>query len=272
VTASWRSAVADLERAASAGGRRGLGKFVLEGVRLHERATRAGLAIETAVCTAAFRDDRSPRVEALLAALEAGGCRLYVVGDDIVARLTGGRGLGAIIGLAPIPEAPALADALARSPLAPPAVLIAAGIEEPGNVGALARTALASGAAALVAVAPSDPWHPKAVRTSMGAAFRLPILAAQPDVHAAIVLARDAGLTVVAAISRGGVPLELSRLGAAPAAILIGGEAHGLSDAVLAACDLRVTIPMPVALDSLSVNAAAAVLLWEFRRLGFVSR
>lgn len=272
MTASWRSAKADLERAASAGGRRGLGKFVLEGLRLHERATRAGVAIETAVCTAAFRDDRSPRVEALLAALDLCGCRVHVVGDDVVERLTGGRGLGAIVGLAPIPEAPALAGALARSPLAPPVVLIAAGIEEPGNVGALARTALASGVAALVPVAPSDPWHPKAVRTSMGAAFRIPILAVQPDAHTAVALARDAGLKVVAATSRGGVPLEVSRLGDAPAAILIGGEAHGLSDAVLAACDLRVTIPMPVALDSLSVNAAAAVLLWEFRRLTAASR
>ncbi|MGZ4334004.1 MAG: TrmH family RNA methyltransferase [Gaiellaceae bacterium] len=138
-------------------------------------------------------------------------------------------------------------------------LLVAVGIEKPGNLGAMARTADAAGAdALLVGDVQSDPWNPNAIRASTGSVFTLPIV----DVTATDV----AGLPhqkVAAAL--GARTSHTSADYTGPTAFLVGAEDAGLDDTWLAIADVTVEIPMRTgaAADSLNASAAAAVLLYE---------
>jgi TrmH family RNA methyltransferase len=139
--------------------------------------------------------------------------------------------------------------------------LAAVAIEKPGNLGALARTAAAAGADALVvADAQADPWNPNAIRASTGAVFTLPIVEATlEDVRA---LPVDLVATTPAATTRY-TDADLAR----PVAIAIGAEDEGLPAEWLAAATEHVSIPLATtAADSLNAAAAAAVVLFEARR------
>jgi len=256
-----RAAAADVERSATPAGRRVTGRLVVEGTRLHERALRAGRTPDRVLAGRSLLDRPTAREAALLGSLAAAGTRILPVDDAEIARLNDGRGGGAVVGLVPIPASCAPAAMLAAAP--PPAVLVLlAGIDDPGNVGALARTALAAGAAGVVAAAPADPFHPRAVRTSMGAVLKIAIAIAD-DAGAAIDDLRASGVRVIAAVSDGGTALPRFDWGPGPVAVALGSEAFGLDPAILARADARTTVPMAGTVDSFSVNAAAAVLLYE---------
>ena len=265
--ANWRGAVEQIRRASSARGRARTGTYTIEGTRLHERALRAGLRAPLALVGAGYRRDPAPRVQTLLAALAAQGCRLVEVPDAVMAELTGGRGLGDIVGLLPLPAPPPL-PALFAAPDGQTAVVLAAlNVVDPGNVGALLRTAHAAGASGFIAVGVSDPFHPRAVRTSRGSLFKLPLrryAAVEP------LLDELAGLGVVTvgtAVS-GAAPLPQLRFDASRLVVFMGSEAAGLPPALHARLDQRVTIPMAPGVDSFAVNAAAAIVLYALLRRG----
>ena len=256
--------LADLRRARTRLGRERLGRFGIEGTRLHERALRAGLVVESALAAQSFADEaaQGPRVSRLLGELARHSCDLHVVPDDVLAELTEGRRLGAIVGLVRAPGPVDLAAIAAGGKASAVTVLAAVDIEEPGNVGAMSRTALAAGAAAFAAAGISDPFHPKALRTSMGAPFRIPVLS-YADAPALVDGLRREGFQLVAAASRGGRAPRGAPFDPRRRALLVGREAFGLPEAILEAADLLVSIPMTGEIDSFSVNAAAAILLYE---------
>ncbi|HZP74384.1 MAG TPA: RNA methyltransferase [Gaiellaceae bacterium] len=140
-------------------------------------------------------------------------------------------------------------------------ILVAVGVEKPGNLGAMARTADAAGAdALLVADGNCDPWNPNAIRASTGAVFTLSIVeASRADVErlpqqkiAAVLGARTAHTDV-----------DYTR----PTAILIGAEDDGLPDDYRALAEAQVEIPLRgQTVDSLNASAAAAILLYEAER------
>ncbi|GAB4146362.1 MAG: RNA methyltransferase [Candidatus Promineifilaceae bacterium] len=264
--AKWRGVLETIRRAATASGREQTGYFSLEGTRLHERAWRADIPVAAALLTRSYQQDPSARIQALLAGLVQSGCRLHIVSDDIIQTITHGRGLGDIVGLVKIPPPADLAALLAAETVRPPLLLVGVEIADPGNVGALVRTAHAIGAVAFAAVGSegrSDPFHPKAVRTAMGSLFKLPIacFASLPPLQQ---LLRAQQIQMVGTAAQGGVLLPQATFASSGAAIFMGNEYWGLADA--AALDLCVTIPICSGVDSLSVNAAAAILLYEARR------
>ena len=212
-----------------------------------------------------YRDDRTNRRRGLLEDLSRAGCRVHVVPDQILASLTGGRSIGDIVGLVRSPEPPSLARVLGSAKGSRPVLLVAVDVEDPGNVGALSRTALASGATALVGIGISDPFHPRAVRISMGSVAKLPILLYKKLDGFLDDLSRFDCMTV-GAVSTGGIPLPRARFGERAVALLMGSEAFGLSSDTTAVVDARITVPMAPGVDSFSVNAAAAVILYELRR------
>ena len=292
----WESVAEMVRRVVSRQGRRRSGFYAIEGTRLVERALRAGApltAVLTAERLAAVPD---PRHRALFDALHLATVPLVVAPDAVVAELTEGRDLGWVLGLVRLPQAVALDELLAGvtgplpnplpggegtadrllqgepqrppAPLLPrsPAILLAAiDIADPGNVGALTRTAHAAGATALLITGASDPFHPRATRISRGSIFRLPVVSYDT---AADLLAdlRRCGGAAIATSAAGGTPLPGLSRPSGPLAVLMGNEAEGLPPAVAAAVDICVTIPMPPGVDSYSVNAAAAIVLYEAGR------
>jgi len=146
-----------------------------------------------------------------------------------------------------------------------PIVLVLAGLQDPGNVGAIIRTAAGFGGAGIVAIeGTANPFSWKALRGAMGGTFRLPVAArgTAPEVIAA---AHDHDVRLVAAVPRGGTPLPKMDF-RKPLAIVMGGEGAGVSTAIMAAADESLTIPMRAPVESLNVAVAAALLLYEAAR------
>lgn len=252
-------------------GRRRAGLYAIEGTRLVERALRAGASLEAALLAERLMADDHPRAEALRAALAAAGCPVVVAADALLDELTAGRDLGPIIGLVQLPPPLTLANVLAtaHSPSqagmpalqAPLLFLAAVDILDPGNVGALTRTAHAAGARALLVTGAADPFHPRATRISRGSIFKLPVVAYETGAALLADLRRH-DVAAVAAVAGDGMPLPVVVWPDQPTAILMGNEGDGLPPELLSAVDWRVTIPMAVGVDSYSVNAAAAILLY----------
>lgn len=162
---------------------------------------------------------------------------------------------------------PAFSEVLARKPAL---VLVAVDVQDPGNAGAIVRSAEAGGASGVVLAGESaDAWGWKALRAAMGSTFRLPVVR---DLRTSIVLAqlRDAGLRVVATVPYEGVAMYDADLRGS-VALLLGGEGSGLDESVSRAADERVSIPMNAPVESLNVAVAAALLVYEARRQRQVS-
>ena len=223
--------------------RRKAGEFVAEGPKLLSEVLAHGGEIRTLV----YREGWTPPADL------PGGVRLAEVPADLLAHLSD-------------TEAPQGVLAVCAQPgLTPPAVLpegrclVLDGVQDPGNVGTVWRTADAFGAAALVLLPGcADPWGPKTVRATMGACFRLPVWEAEP-----------AGLPGLL----GDMPLYAAALGEntgdvreadlTRAAVVIGSEGRGVSQEVLALCARTLKIPMRSRCESLNAAVAAAVVLWE---------
>ncbi len=137
------------------------------------------------------------------------------------------------------------------------------GIQDPGNAGALVRVAAAAGIEHVLA-APSTValWSPKVLRGGQGAHFRVAIV---EGVDPATLRRKRPGMWI-AATAHDAPSLWSVALPHGPVGWIFGAEGHGVSPAALAACDLRVTIPVNAATESLNVAAAAAVCLFERRR------
>ena len=144
---------------------------------------------------------------------------------------------------------------------AAPLVLVSQGVEKPGNLGAMLRTADAVGVSAVVAADPVTDWsNPNVVRGSKGTVFSVPVAAA--TTADTLGWLRELGVRVVATTPDTEVlHTEVDLTG--PVAILVGTEKAGLTDEALEAADLRVRIPMRGAVNSLNVATAAAVVLYE---------
>jgi len=142
-----------------------------------------------------------------------------------------------------------------------PLVLACCGVQDPGNLGALLRTAEAAGATgALLSEGSADPYSWKALRGSMGSAFRLPHLRGVPFDELLALLKRR-GVRAIAADARAERRYdEIDWRG--PAALLVGAEGAGLPGELLRAADERVAIPLRPPVESLNVGVAAGVLLF----------
>lgn len=264
-TRDWRGLAADVERASTARGRKQMGRFSIEGLRLHERALRAGVSVEECLIAESLRDAGSARARRLLTDLEDSGCVIRVAPDPTVEGLTGGRGTGALIGLVRVPPARSLTRILEATGGRDALLLVALDVDDPGNVGALTRTALAAGADAMISVGAGDPFHPRAVRTSMGSLFRLTQLRYE-SVEPLLGELSAMSIRTLGAVARGGTPLPALG-GGGGGALFVGSEAFGLPEALRSRLDECVTIPMDSEIDSYSVNAAAAILLYCLRRI-----
>jgi RNA methyltransferase, TrmH family len=145
-----------------------------------------------------------------------------------------------------------------------PLILIAAGIQDPGNLGTLIRSAEAFGATGFITLPGTvSPWNQKALRASAGSVFRLPVVAAgEAEVFPAL---ESRGIDTLAAVATDGDPLthhDFTR----PAALILGNEGSGISLEILRRATARVTIPTPGPVESLNAAIAGSILLFEASR------
>lgn len=231
---------------------------LLEGPKLVLEALAAGLAVVEAATSP--RAEASPAGATALSALR--GCSVPVrrMTAELHASLSEAETSQGILALArrPVVEE----DRVFRGT---PLVLVADGVQNPGNLGGLLRTAEAAGAGgAILTGACADPYSWKALRGSMGSAFRLPLLR---------------GLTIEQALSaleaRGIVALATAKDGErrydevdlrGPVALVVGNEGAGLPEAVRARATARLRIPLAGPVESLNVGVAAALVLFEAAR------
>lgn len=221
--------------------RRATGLLVVEGRREVERARAAGLAFRATYVAPELLDAPTPAAPDTTV-------------EEVSARVLRHMAYrSAPEGIVAVVEAPA--NAL---PPDPSLVLVAVGVEKPGNLGAMARAADAAGAdALLIADGVFDPWNPNAIRASTGAVFSLPIVRSSLDELRALPLRRVAAVV--------GAPTRYTDADLrGPTALIVGAEDSGLDDRWRAAADVTVSIPvLGTTADSLNASAAAAVLLFE---------
>lgn len=142
-------------------------------------------------------------------------------------------------------------------------VLVAAGVRDPGNMGALVRVAEAAGAkGVLVCEGSADPFRDKALRGSSGSAFRLPLRAGIAPT-ALVAMLRARGGTLLGLDAHEGEDLFEADLGPAPRAYVLGGEGAGLPGALADQLDRKLRIPMAPSVESLNVSVAAGIVLFE---------
>lgn len=166
-------------------------------------------------------------------------------------------------GVAALVEPPrfSLSDTL-RSPR--PLVVVVDGLQDPGNLGTLVRSAEAFGASGVIALpGTATVWNPKTLRASSGSVFRLPVASARPE--EALKSMREFGITILAAVAAEGE--DASRIDlTGPTAIVIGNEGSGVSGALRRRADGAIRIPCLGPVESLNAAVAASVLLYEAAR------
>ena len=236
------------------------GVLVAEGPHLADEALRSGATLELAIA--------SPRLlavtegRALAARLAAAGVPLHEASDGTLEAVSDARSPQPVIVLAKRPRR-TIEEAL-RPPEGVALLVVACGIQDPGNLGAIVRVAAASGASGVVTTPGSaDLFHPRAVRASAGAIFRVPAL--EQDIAAVRRAIEAAGLKLAGADPRGSSPYDAFDWRPATALVL-GGEGAGLPEELIAHLNARVVVPMRAGSESLSVGTAAAVLLFEAAR------
>lgn len=245
------------------------GLFLAEGVRVVEELLAADVVIRMAVVSSSLDDtDRGARLRARLQGSAAAGAGAAVGGGAPVVREVSDAELRELAdttttqGVLVVAETPRV-RLEAVSPRGTSVVLVVDGVQDPGNLGTLVRSAAAFDCEAVLCLPGTvDPWNPKVVRASAGAVVRLPV-----------VQASLAGLDewlgrhgyLMAAADAAGAPLGA---GAPPerVALVMGNEGSGVTAAVAARCDRKVSIPMPGGTESLNVAVAGAILLYELTR------
>ncbi len=229
----------------------------LEGLRLCRDAIGSGVAIHQLIL--AQRASLRPDILDLVRQVSPDEETLELA-DHLFDRLTETKHPQ---GIAMLCHRPAVSSDQAES--RPDGIYLALeGVADPGNVGTLVRTADAFGFdGVLVLPGTANPFSQKAIRSAMGSCFHIPIIQ-MTDLAALRSWLAGSGLSLFAADLSGESILEhpFDR----PGVILIGNEAHGISDAARDACDRLVTIPMPGKAESLNAAAAGAILCHELRR------
>lgn len=225
--------------------RRQEGVMVCEGPKMLAEALRWGARLETVVWQAGTKTHL---------ALPA-GVRQVAVPGDLLRSVAPTQTPQQVLFLCALPDH-ALPETLAGR-----RYLVLDGLQDPGNVGTLWRTADAFGADGLILLPGcADPWNPKTLRATMGACFRLPVW--EGELTELLPRLKQAGLPLYATALREDT-VDVREIALDRAAVVIGSEGRGVSREVLAASERTVKIPMTDRCESLNAAAAGAVLLWQ---------
>jgi TrmH family RNA methyltransferase len=233
-------------------------RILVDGAREIQQALAAGVQpVEAFICESLCRTDDARRAAEMLS---ASGGDVWQVTPEVFAKLAFGERDDGVLLVAQTPSA----SLAAFEPRGAGPIAVIEGIEKPGNVGAVLRSADAAGVAGLIVAEPvTDLFNPNCIRASLGAVFRVPVCTASSAETLAWLRARE--LAIFAARVDGRLDYTAAPL-AAKCAIVLGSEAAGLSPAWYGADVTAIRLPMRGAVDSLNISATAAVLFYESLR------
>ncbi len=242
--------VKDLRAALARSGPTAAGQIAIEGEHLLAEAIRSGLRVDTIY----LRQGTEPALE-----LPPQAELLELPPDVFLSAVATEQPQG----IAALVQAPVFSlDAMlaVRNPL----LLVLAGLQDPGNVGTLLRSAEAFAATGVLLLpGTASPWNAKTLRASAGSAFR--VSAAPVSEQQMLSLLAQHRIATVAAVPRGGDAIAATPLSSA-AALLVGNEGAGLAPHLIDGATHRVTIDMPGAVESLNAAIAGSLLLYEAAR------
>ncbi|MBN1417838.1 MAG: RNA methyltransferase [Planctomycetes bacterium] len=219
-------------------------RALVEGLHPIEEAAAAGAAIEAIL----VRDDACAGLAPVLARI--GARRIASVPPDVIASAATTKSPPPILAAVALPDAPFPDPAAGRG-------VVLDGIQDPGNVGAILRSAVAFGIDwALLTPDAADPFGPKEMRASAGLVFRIRVATLPREEIAR----RIAELPAIAAVASGGHPYQEGPF-PPEGALLLGSEARGLSPQIAAVANDRVSIPTAPGVESLNAAVAAGILL-----------
>ena len=223
--------------------RRETGEFLCEGPKMWTEAMERGWVVSTLLTSE----------EELLRRYEGTPARSVLVSAELLSYAADTETPQKIIFTCRIPEQ--------TENLSGDRFLVLDGVQDPGNVGTIWRTADAFGADGLILLPGcADPWAPKVVRSTMGACFRLPVLNCTLD--NLMPLLKQLNIPLYATALREDT-LDIRDADLKRAAVVIGSEGRGVSNAVLDCCEQTIKIPMRERCESLNAAMAAGIVLWE---------
>jgi TrmH family RNA methyltransferase len=234
-------------------------KFLVEGIRFVEEAVNSGWPLEVVLTGPGFS---GPGRDELLAKVHFRGVRVVEVSAAIIAELAETESPQGILAVAAMPgrEAENLWPGQRHA-----ALVVVDGVQDPGNLGTIIRSADAFGAGGVLLTRGTvDLYNPKTLRSTMGSVFHLPVLPNLDVEYIAGLLMRH-GVSLVLGDPGADVPLSSVDL-TGPVALLVGSEARGPSGEFMRHRHIRAGIPMPGRAESLNAGVAASVMLYEMAR------
>ncbi len=226
--------------------------FVLEGLRLCMDIVRTGLTAEELYFTQAAYEKNQAELEELMGASKT----YFQVSEAVSDKLsdtTNAQGVYCVLS-----SVKSSCPTMSKTGK----YLLLENVQDPANLGAISRTAEALGITALIVSGGCDIYSPKALRASMGALLRLPILLTE-NVTDLVKNAESLGLKTYASTPRTeATPLTKADFGGG-VLVVVGNEANGVTEETLQSCQQLVTIPMLGRAESLNAGAAASILMWE---------
>ena len=223
--------------------RRRQGLFVADGTKLLEEAVNHWPGLQTVI----LADGVEARVPE--------GVRTVRVPGEIMAYISPMEAPQGALFLGKLPEQ---AEFVPKK-----GMLILDGVQDPGNIGTILRTADAMDVPVVLLDGCADPWSWKVIRSTMGAVFRVPVV--QASWEQVLTGCRAAGIPIgVTALSDRAVDIRSAKL--SEMALVIGSEGRGVRKEVLESADQELIIPMNPHCESLNAAIAAAIVMWEIRR------
>jgi TrmH family RNA methyltransferase len=234
------------------------GTYLAEGIRLVEEALYANVPMEALLFSG---DLESGKFDKIINRGAGNGVPMYEVTDPIMEHIADTKTPQGVIAVLKKTEGDADAFVAKKEN---PLYLVLDGIQDPGNMGTMIRTADAVGATGvLVDRTCVDVYNPKVVRATMGSLFHLPVF--EVDLREMLPRLKEQGVSVVgAAVDAEETVFQANLTGAV--AMVIGSEAHGLSEEIADFLDKEITLPMPGQAESLNAAVAASVMLYEALR------
>jgi RNA methyltransferase, TrmH family len=249
-----------LRQAFSRAQRTAEGDCAIEGLRMIEEAIRSGLRFRAVF----FRESAQDRAERLLPQIGAHVETLLLPDKlfDASVPSEAPQGVAALVRL----KESSLDDVLEKERLQVGPIMALAGLQDPGNLGTIIRSAEAFGSAGIIlGEGTVSPLNAKAVRASAGSIFRLPVVAAPAALEDVVTKLRAQNVRLIATSSHKGTPLDQANL-TGPIAVFIGSEGSGLTRGLMTQMDEVVAIPHTAQVESLNAGVAGSIILYEAAR------